>query len=270
MDTRFDPSALKGRSGWATVTVLALLLALLVGAQLRFAGAASAAFTPGGGGSAAAEQNQAPQQPVRAPRLDADPAPRPVAALPSPAAAPASPATASPAPAAAAPLTVQPAAAKAPAANLCSGPGWEQRRGQAALASLRPGATDGGFRVVFKPAKKGYLGLTFLKKNRIEVYVRSCATESADKLRYVLAHELGHAYDTARMDASSRASWSKSRGLKSSWYGCSGCRDFATPAGDFAEVFGQWARGASSNKSEIGGDASRAELDRLAGQFFGA
>ena len=69
-----------------------------------------------------------------------------------------------------------------------------------------------------------------------------------------------------------RAAYQAARGIPAStpWYGCSGCTDFATPAGDFAEVYAQWARGATSNRSELAGDASPAELTALASEFFGA
>jgi hypothetical protein len=45
------------------------------------------------------------------------------------------------------------------AARLCSGPGWQQRRGQAAPDSLRAAAERTGG-VEFKGGRKGYMGLT--------------------------------------------------------------------------------------------------------------
>jgi hypothetical protein len=74
------------------------------------------------------------------------------------------------------------------------------------------------------------------------------------------------------MTAAQRRAWMAARGIPSGtdWYGCSGCTDFATPAGDFAEVYAQWARGASTNRSQIAGDVAPARLAQLAGQFFGA
>jgi hypothetical protein len=64
----------------------------------------------------------------------------------------------------------------------------------------------------------------------------------------------------------------QARGIdpRTPWYGCSRCADFATPAGDFAEVYAQWATGASSNRSQLSGDPGRAELAGLASRFFGA
>ncbi len=40
------------------------------------------------------------------------------------------------------------------------------------------------------------MGLTYLNQNRIEMFVRSCEKQPAELLRHVMAHELGHAYDT--------------------------------------------------------------------------
>jgi hypothetical protein len=166
----------------------------------------------------------------------------------------------------------QAAAAKAAGPALCSGDGWQERRGRAALASLKAGAERTGFRVEFSGARKGYLGLTHLQQRRIEMFVRACGTQSDELLRHVMAHELGHAYDTTHGNATLRAAWQAVRGIPAStpWYGCSGCTDFATPAGDFAEVYAQWARGSSTNRSELAGDVGGAQLAQLAQQFFGA
>jgi hypothetical protein len=157
-----------------------------------------------------------------------------------------------------------------PSADLCAGEGWQQRRGQAALASLRSDATDGRFTVRFLPARSGYMGLTHTRRGLIEVFVRSCQAQSGELLRHVIAHELGHAYDAAHNSAQERSAWMRARGISASqsWAGCSGCSDFATPAGDFAEVYAQWARGATTNKSRVAGAPSPAELDLLAREFF--
>ena len=160
------------------------------------------------------------------------------------------------------------------AASLCSGSGsgWQDRRGQAALGSLRGGAERTGFRVDFAAGRTGHLGLTHLDERRIEVFVRSCDAQPVELLRHVVAHELGHAWDTTRMSTTSRAAWQRARGIPAGtpWYGCSGCTDFATPAGDFAEVYAQWARGATSNRSKLAGDVPADRLQALARQFFGA
>jgi hypothetical protein len=168
----------------------------------------------------------------------------------------------------------QPVAAPSPAPppGACSGPDWEQRRGLAALASLRGGAERTGFGVEFRSGRSGLLGLTHLDQRRIEVFVRSCDAQSEELLRHVLGHELGHAYDATHMTGDSRAAWLRTRGIPAGtpWYGCSGCTDFATPAGDFAETYAQWARQADTNQSRLAATPDPAELAQLARTFFGA
>ena len=281
-----DPSRtrLTGRRGWSTVAALGTVLAVLVVGQLPAAAdrplapvaSALAVLVPSTAPSPAAPAVTVERAPLRpavapaAPRPAAPPvATKPVAAKPAAAKPVAPPVAAKPA----APAPAKPAAKPAAAApSLCSGDGWQQRRGQAALASLKGGAERTGFRVEFKPARKGYLGLTHLKERRIEMFVRACGTQSDELLRHVMAHELGHAYDTTRNNDAVRRAWMAARGIPAStpWYGCSGCTDFATPAGDFAEVYAQWARGSSTNRSELAGDVPPAQLAALARQFFGA
>ena len=258
-------SLLAGRRGWAVVTTLSVVLSLLVAEQVPGRDASAAQLTAVAASAPAphAEDSDRPFPRRELAQPAAAPAPAPAAA-PAPAPAPARVAPAAPADG--------PATAAPPAANLCSGEGWQQRRGQAALASLRAGAERTGFRVEFKAGRKGYMGLTHLRQRRIEMFVRSCDAQSDGLLRHVMAHELGHAYDTTHMTGASRAAWMRARGIPagSNWYGCSGCTDFATPAGDFAEVYAQWARGASSNRSKLAGSPGPGELAALARQFFGA
>lgn len=274
---------LTGRRGWALVTTLSMVLALLVAEQTptqnASASAARSAVPAALSVPLDVRDRPLPRSPLLAPPVVEPAVVEPAvveptvvepavarAPVPAPAAAPA----AAPAPPPA-PAPRQPAAAPA-TAGLCSGDGWQQRRGQAALASLRAGAERTGFRVEFTAARKGYMGLTHLKQRRIEMFVRSCDAQPESLLRHVMAHELGHAYDTTHMSTASRAAWQRVRGIPAGtpWYGCSGCTDFATPAGDFAEVYAQWARGASSNRSKLAGAPGPTALAQLAGQFFGA
>lgn len=134
----------------------------------------------------------------------------------------------------------------------CSGAGWEQRRGSAALASLlRPGDAK-GYRVEFRPGRPDVLGLAHLPERRVEIFVRSCSAQSDSLLRHVIAHEIGHLVDADTMPGL-RTEWLRARGISTSmpWFGCNSCSDFATPAGDFAEVYAQWQRSASDNRSEL-------------------
>ena len=227
-------STLTGRRGWTAVVSLATVLSGLLAVQLPLA---SASAIP-----AALVRPSSSAVDVDGALLSRRPT-----ALPPTAPAPA-----------------------APPAPLCSRPGWQQRRGQAALASLRDGAGQAGFDVVFAPARPGYRGLTHLDARRIEVFVRTCDRQSNELLRHVLAHEVGHAHDTGLMSSTQRAAWLVARGIPAGtpWYGCSGCTDFATPAGDFAEVYAQWSRGATTNRSQLAGDVPATQLDALAARFF--
>jgi hypothetical protein len=168
------------------------------------------------------------------------------------------------------PASVQTAAAPAPADPLCSGDGWEQRRGEAALASLRRPGDASAFRISFEPGRSGVIGLAALREGRMQVFVRSCDALSPSLLAHVVAHELGHLVDADRMDAELRAQWMALRGIPTGtpWYGCDACSDFATPAGDFAEVYAQWQTGARGNRSQLAPAPSPGELAELAARFF--
>jgi hypothetical protein len=85
-----------------------------------------------------------------------------------------------------------------------------------------------------------------------------------------MAHEMGHAYDARHMTAAMRTAYKAARGIPAStpWFGCSYCSDFATPAGDFAEMYSQWQRGSADSRSKIAPMPSQAALARLGATFF--
>ena len=72
------------------------------------------------------------------------------------------------------------------------------------------------------------------------------------------------------MTASSRAAYAAMRGIPAGtpWFGCSYCTDFATPAGDFAETYAQWQRGASDSRTEVAAIPDPAALARIGATFF--
>lgn len=157
-------------------------------------------------------------------------------------------------------------------AGACSGEGWQQRRGQAAAAQLRYVAATRTLPVEFRAARAGVLGMADLHAGSVDVYVKTCATQSDELLRHVIAHELGHVLDELTMTEERRAAWLAARGIPAGtpWYGCSACEDFATPAGDFAEVYAQWATGETRNHSALAAAPASGDVERLAEQFFGA
>jgi hypothetical protein len=163
-------------------------------------------------------------------------------------------------------------AAHKPTADVCSGPGWQVRRGQQALASLRDTGQRSGVTVSFLAARSGFLGLTYPARHHVDVFVRSCSAESSALLRHVVSHEMGHAYDAAHMTAASRAAYMAMRGIPAGtpWFGCSYCTDFNTPAGDFAETYSQWQRSAADSRTQIARVPGPAALAAVAAAFFGA
>lgn len=185
--------------------------------------------------------------------------------FPAPVAAPA-PATA---PARKVAPVARPAAPR-PVDPMCEGDGWQSRRGAAAIDRLRRPADARAVPVAFRSARPDVLGLADLHALRVDVFVRSCAQQSDGLLLHVLAHELGHVLDASRMTDALREQWMAVRGIPAGtpWFGCDGCTDFATPAGDFAETYAQWQRGASSNRSELAPAPSAAQLQELAARFF--
>ena len=257
---------LTGRRAWLTAGSLSLVL---VGGltQELLPSPAEAAAPRLVANSADAPTVVEPSTQAAAPAAQAAPAAAPAPASPAPVAKPAKPAApAAPAKPAAAPKKNKAAPS---ATDVCSGPGWQQKRGSRALASLRHG-TPAGVTVAFKGARSGYLGLTYPDRGHIDMFIRPCSSQSWSLLRHVMAHEMGHAYDGRYMTAASRAAYMAMRGIPAStpWFGCSYCTDFATPAGDFAEVYAQWQRGASTNRSQMAAAPGPAALARIASVFF--
>ncbi|MCA1711154.1 MAG: hypothetical protein LC789_05755 [Actinobacteria bacterium] len=162
----------------------------------------------------------------------------------------------------------RPVAVAAPSGD-CSGAGWQQRRGEAALADLRH-PVPAGVTVQFLPGRGSLKGLTYYDRHAVDVFVGSCAAESDALLRHVVAHEMGHAWDSLHMTSDLRAAYLDARGIPAGtpWFGCSYCKDFATPAGDFAETYAQWQRGSSESRSSVAPAATPSQLAELGFRFF--
>ena len=252
---------LGGRRLWIAAGSMALALSGAIAQQLLPTAAEAAPQV-----SARADSAPVVVQPGADAVLAASPLPSPVAAAPvapapAPAVVPARPATK--------PVAATPRKATA---DVCSGPGWQARRGQAAMATLRDNGQRSGVSVSFKGAKAGYLGLTFPERHHVDVYVRSCSAESFTLLRHVMSHEMGHAFDAAHMTAAKRAAYMAMRGIPAGtpWFGCNYCTDFATPAGDFAETYSQWQRGSHDSRTQIAPMPNATQLAQIAAAFFQA
>lgn len=157
-----------------------------------------------------------------------------------------------------------------PSGPLCSGTGWEQRRGATMLARIRYPYWGLAFSIDFLGARAGFLGYTSYRDRIIEVYVRPCSEESDVVLEHTIAHEIGHAVDDSFSDETRRAQWDRVRGIPAGtpWYGCSTCSDYDTPAGDFAETFAYWQVGPSDYRSLIAPPPAPAQLREVAALFW--
>jgi hypothetical protein len=131
-------------------------------------------------------------------------------------------------------------------------PGWEARKGAAALERIAFPFQQLGFEIRFLPAKAGHKAGMFPHEKVIEVWVRPELTVS--ELAFDIAHELGHALDWTRFDDARRQAFRELRGYPQnpSWFTCSGCNDFSTPAGDLAETFAYAMVGPVTFRSQLG------------------
>lgn len=124
-----------------------------------------------------------------------------------------------------------------------------------------------GWTVEFKPGRTGYLGLAIGPERRVEIFVRESHT--ALDVAHTLAHELGHAVDLTYGIDYRRSEYRRMRGLnpESEWFGCDSCSDYATPAGDFAEVFEYWLLGGGDFRSLLAGPPTQEQLEVLSTLF---
>ena len=145
-------------------------------------------------------------------------------------------------------------------------PGWEQRRGEEALAAINYPWQRTGYQIRFEAGRRGVLGLTNIGAQTITVYVRP--EHDVIALRYTLAHEIGHAVDLTWGNEARREDFAAIRGYRSDpWFGCGGCTDYETPAGDWAEVFGWWLVGHADFRSAMAGPPSPEQMNHIEGLF---
>lgn len=120
-----------------------------------------------------------------------------------------------------------------------------------------------GWTIVFKKERNGYLGLTYVRERKVEIYVRRDRT--AEGLAHDIAHELGHVADVTAGNDDTRASYLQARGLAATtpWWTCSGCTDLQVGAGDFAETFALLAAPPFKFYSELGQPPGTAQLNEV-------
>ena len=108
--------------------------------------------------------------------------------------------------------------------------------GQRALALVRYPWRTLGYRIVFTAGRPGLRATTDTARRTIIVYVRT--TDSPQRIAHDIAHELGHAYDARFLHPRDRRAYVALRGRPhAAWWPTAAGSDYATGAGDFAEVF---------------------------------
>ena len=142
-------------------------------------------------------------------------------------------------------------------------PGTVEERGAAALALIKYPWERTGYSIAFTGPNDGLLGLTDPNRKQITIYVRPA--QSTTDIARVLGHEIGHSVDFTMTTDAERADYRRIRGLDDRpWYpGCSGCSDYASPVGDWAETFAYWLLGEGSFASTLRSRPTAAQLTAL-------
>ncbi|HVM28551.1 MAG TPA: hypothetical protein VM433_12900, partial [Mycobacteriales bacterium] len=143
-----------------------------------------------------------------------------------------------------------------------------EQRGRDALDGLRYPWEELGFSVRFEAWRGGnLLGVTDYDDRTITVFMRPGQSELS--LRATLAHEIGHALDFVTGSEQQRSRYLELRGVdpRMPWFPCDGCSDYASPAGDWAEVFALWLVGPGDFRSELAGEPDAATLREIARLF---
>ena len=126
-----------------------------------------------------------------------------------------------------------------------------------------------GWELRFLDGRSGYRGLTYPDASVIEVFVRP--GDTAEGLAHVVAHEMGHAVDVARLSDTDRAAWAAARGYGAqvSWWVSSGGSDFASGSGDFAESFAWWQAAVGQWFGDLAGPPDALQTALLARLTYG-
>jgi hypothetical protein len=140
--------------------------------------------------------------------------------------------------------------------------------GAAALSQISYPWQQLGYQIVFLGARPDLMGQTIFDQHRIEIYLRD--GESKQIVAHVIAHEIGHAADVAYNTPERRREWLHLRGASTSapWFGCDGCDDFSSPAGDYAETFSFWQVGPNADFSQLAPPPAPDQLRQLIPLFF--
>ncbi len=141
------------------------------------------------------------------------------------------------------------------------------RRGREAFASIHK-ALPTGWRLQVEVYRGTNQGLADSGTRTVTLWVRPSDSQSA--LRITLAHELGHVLDYTALTDRDRQDYRELRGRgrdRSAWYPANGTQDYASPAGDFAEVYALWRGGSGDFRSTWAAQPDHAQLDRIVSLF---
>jgi hypothetical protein len=93
-----------------------------------------------------------------------------------------------------------------------------------------------GYRILFAPGRPGIRAKTDKAHRTITIYVR--LTDTPQRIAHDIAHELGHAFDARYLGPRARHAYVVLRGRPyAAWLPRHAGSDYASAAGDFAEVF---------------------------------
>lgn len=116
------------------------------------------------------------------------------------------------------------------------------------LVDVRP--RDVGYRLVVRGAFGDVRGQTNTGRRTITLYVH--AGDAAHRVAHDLAHEIGHAYDHLHLTAAQRRAWLRARGAATThWFPDGTASDYASGAGDFAEVFARCHAASPEFRSDL-------------------
>jgi hypothetical protein len=95
---------------------------------------------------------------------------------------------------------------------------------------------DLGHRIVLAPPRAGVRADTNTGTRTITIFLHP--PDAPHRVAHDIAHELGHLWDAGHLDDQGRRGYLRGRGVAgAAWWPDSETADYATGAGDFAEVF---------------------------------
>lgn len=128
-------------------------------------------------------------------------------------------------------------------------PAERERIGAQALKLVSFSPDRIGYEVRFAPGRAGVRAQIDRSERMISVYLRD--GDAPHIVAHDIAHELGHAFDQTRMDDADRTAYLAARGLTGAAWLPAGDSDYASGAGDFAEVFSLCFAASPDFRSEL-------------------